>query len=159
MFGRGRDRVLGLVVDAIGDDDVGAGGELLVELGQEVGIAAGAVVGDGEWDDGGEVLFQGRHDQILKNTGSDAVRAFAEAADEAEGGPLVGVEFGDGGNRALVRGIVQGRDFHQPPADDAEDIEEAVPDDFGLGAVELALPCEADPENEVGGERGIGKIR
>lgn len=58
----GRGRFFGLVVDAIGDDDVGAGGELLVEVGEEIGVAAGAVVGDGERDDGGEVLFQSRHD-------------------------------------------------------------------------------------------------
>ncbi len=58
----------------------------------------------------------------MLHLGSDAVRALAQAVDEAEGGSLVQVKLGDGGNRTLVRGIVQGRDFHQPPANDAEDV-------------------------------------
>lgn len=59
----------------------------------------------------------------------------------------MGVELGDGGNRALVRGVVQGRDFHQPPADDAEDIEEALADGFRLRGIEFTLPCKSDAEN------------
>jgi homoserine dehydrogenase len=35
----------------------------------------------------------------------------------------------------------------------------AVVREHADGAVELALPCEADPENEVGGERGTGGMR
>jgi hypothetical protein len=83
-------------------------------------------------------------------------RALAEAVDEAEGGPLVGVEPGDGGNRALVRGIVQGRDFDQAPAEDAEDIAEASADGFSLGGVELTLPREADAENQMRSQGRIG---
>jgi hypothetical protein len=63
---------------------------------------------------------------------------------------LVGVELGNGENGALVRGVVQGRDFHQPPADDAEDIAEASGDSFRLAGVELALARKADAEDEIG---------
>lgn len=67
---------------------------------------------------------------------------------------LGGVEPGDGGNWSFLHGIVYGRNFHQPPADDAEDIAETLLDRLGLGGVKLTFSREADAEDEVRSKRG-----
>ena len=128
---------------------------MAVEVGEEIRITAAAVIGDGKGNDGGEVLFQSGHDEVLKHLECDAVRSFAKAVDEPQGRALARVEFGDGGNGSFVHGIIHWRNLHQAPADDAEDIAETIADYRGLCEVELALARESDAEDKVGRQEGI----